>query len=401
MLKLQSFKNIGRDIGFALVHQRNLVYVTCWEDPRLDRVALNLQSDDTVLVITSGGCNALEYALDAPKQVYAIDVNPKQNALLELKIAAIRELDFEQFFQLFGRGRLPNFYQIYIQKLRPQLSLTSQAYWDKHGTKFFDSDRSFYFRGTTGNFALAVNYYIDNILKIRPSIDAILNAITPEERLSIYRSEIEPVFWKDYLISLLNSDIVLWMLGVPASQRQEMERYLEGGIATFIRQRCENVFTELPIQDNYFWRVFLKGEYSHDCCPEYLKEENFKRLKSGLVDRVRVETSTITNFLENCQDKISRFVLLDHMDWLSQSNHEELQQEWQAILDRASDKTRILYRSGAIKVQYLDSMQVSYRGKEQSLQELLVYDTELSSKLHPRDRVQTYGSFYIADLVTA
>lgn len=54
MLKLQSLKNIGQDIGFALVHQRNLVYVTCWEDPRLDRVALNLQADDTVVVITSG-----------------------------------------------------------------------------------------------------------------------------------------------------------------------------------------------------------------------------------------------------------------------------------------------------------------------------------------------------------
>lgn len=297
MLKLPSLKNIGRDIGFALVHQRNLVYVTCWEDPRLDRVALNLQSDDTVLVITSGGCNALEYALDAPKQIYAIDVNPKQNALLELKIAAIRELDFEQFFQLFGRGRLPNFYNIYTQKLRSHLSESSQAYWDKHGTKFFDSSRSFYFRGTTGNFALAINYYIDRILKIRPSIDAILNAETPEERLSIYRREIEPVFWKDYLINLLNSDVVLWMLGVPASQRQEMEKYLEGGIATFIRQRCENVFTQLPIQDNYFWRVFLKGEYSPNCCPEYLKQENFQRLKSGLVDRVKVQTNTITSFL--------------------------------------------------------------------------------------------------------
>ena len=31
---------------FNLVHRNNLVYNTCWEDPRLDRVALDLGPDD-------------------------------------------------------------------------------------------------------------------------------------------------------------------------------------------------------------------------------------------------------------------------------------------------------------------------------------------------------------------
>ncbi|NEO67447.1 MAG: DUF3419 family protein, partial [Moorea sp. SIO4G2] len=44
-------KDIWRYLGFSWGHQQNLVYVTCWEDPRLDRVALNLQADDTVVVI--------------------------------------------------------------------------------------------------------------------------------------------------------------------------------------------------------------------------------------------------------------------------------------------------------------------------------------------------------------
>lgn len=78
-----------------------------------------------------------------------------------------------------------------------------------------------------------------------------------------------------------------------------MELYLEGSVANFIRQRCEQVFLEMPIQDNYFWQVFLKGEYCQECCPEYLKEENFERLKSGLFDRIQVRTNTITSFLEN------------------------------------------------------------------------------------------------------
>ena len=46
-----------------MVHQHQLVYNTCWEDPRLDRQALELTAEDAVLVITSAGCNALDYAL--------------------------------------------------------------------------------------------------------------------------------------------------------------------------------------------------------------------------------------------------------------------------------------------------------------------------------------------------
>jgi S-adenosylmethionine-diacylglycerol 3-amino-3-carboxypropyl transferase len=93
---------------FNLVQRHNLVYNTCWEDPRLDRQALDLGPDDTVLVITSAGCNALDYALTGVKHVHAVDMNPRQNALLELKLAGIRHLDFGTFFQMFGRGRLPD-----------------------------------------------------------------------------------------------------------------------------------------------------------------------------------------------------------------------------------------------------------------------------------------------------
>ena len=53
---------------FKLVHGNNLVYNACWEDPRLDKEALNLTPNDSVLVITSAGCNALSYALEGVRR---------------------------------------------------------------------------------------------------------------------------------------------------------------------------------------------------------------------------------------------------------------------------------------------------------------------------------------------
>ena len=123
-------------------------YNTCWEDPRLDRVALELGPDDNVLVITSAGCNALDYALTSPNEVHAVDMNPRQNALLELKVAGIKDLEFDDFFQMFGLGRLSGVQQVYEQKLRSRLSEFGQAYWDKRIKRFFDNkSRTFYYRG--------------------------------------------------------------------------------------------------------------------------------------------------------------------------------------------------------------------------------------------------------------
>ena len=94
-------------VWFNLLYSKNLIYNTCWEDPCLDRAALNLGEDDTVLVITSAGCNTLDYALLGPQHIYAVDMNPRQNALVELKLAGIHHLDFDTFFAMFGRGHLP------------------------------------------------------------------------------------------------------------------------------------------------------------------------------------------------------------------------------------------------------------------------------------------------------
>ena len=70
---------------FNHVHGNNLVYNICWEDPRIDHQMLNLGPDDNVLVITSAGCNALDYILKGCNHVYAVDMNYRQNAVLELK----------------------------------------------------------------------------------------------------------------------------------------------------------------------------------------------------------------------------------------------------------------------------------------------------------------------------
>jgi S-adenosylmethionine-diacylglycerol 3-amino-3-carboxypropyl transferase len=91
---------------FDAIYSRSLIYNACWEDPAVDRQALGIAPGDRMLVITSAGCNVLDYALAGPAAIHAVDANPRQNALLELKLAGIRRLAFDDFFLLFGAGAI-------------------------------------------------------------------------------------------------------------------------------------------------------------------------------------------------------------------------------------------------------------------------------------------------------
>jgi S-adenosylmethionine-diacylglycerol 3-amino-3-carboxypropyl transferase len=72
--------------------------------------------------------------------------------------------------------------------------------------------------------------------------------------------------------------------------------------------------------------------------------------------------------------------------------------EWDAILKQSAEKTRILWRSGGLKTEYINSVPVDFQGQKTVLSEILSLQEEKAAELHKLDRVHTYGSFYVADL---
>ncbi len=383
---------------FKSVHGNNLVYNTCWEDPRLDRVALEFTPQDNVLVITSAGCNALDYVLAGPNHVNAVDMNPRQNALLDLKKSAIKNLQYEDVFKMFGEGRLPGVAGVYASKLRNDLPDWSQQFWDKK-IKWFDNPRkSFYYRGTSGAFARMIKIYNERIVRVKPQLNELLNADSVQQQREIYDNQLREKFWTGLMKFTMNRDTTMSMLGVPKAQRRQIENQYPGGLVKFIQDCMESVFADLPMKDNYFWRVYMTGRYTPECCPEYLKPDNVQRLKDGLLDNVSTHTDSVQGFLEKHDGKVSKFILLDHMDWLSDHFFPLLESEWQAIVDKAADNTRLIWRSGGLRTDFIDDVEVTLDGEVQKIAPRLNYNKTLADELHVVDRVHTYGSFYIADL---
>lgn len=385
---------------FRALYRRALVYNTCWEDPAVDRQALELRPQHTVLVITSAGCNALDYVLAGAGRVVAVDANPRQSALLELKLAGIRALGFDDFFFVFGRGRHPRFAELYRTRLRPLLSPYAQKYWDRHRQWFAHSGpgQSFYSHGLAGQVGRVLRGYLKLNRPLDAAIDELLGASTLDSQRRIYDELVSPALWKMPVNWALSTRLTMSALGVPPAQRQEVEREHEGGVVGYVRRSLDYVFRELPLEHNYFWQLYLRGHYTRECCPEYLKAHNFERLRAGAVDRIEVHTALVTDWLEAGDSPVDRFVLLDHMDWLSASEPAALAAEWQAILRRAAPGARAIFRSAHRDPAFLDATLLELRGARMSLRDAMRWHPALAERLTREDRVHTYAGFHIADL---
>ncbi len=381
---------------FNSVYSRSLVYNTCWEDPAVDRQALALQPDDSMLVITSAGCNVLDYALAGVAHVDAVDANPRQTALLELKLAGIRRLEFEDFFALFGRGYHPRAQQIYRDVLRAGLSEFACGFWDEKISWFVSPVGSFYYHGLSGIVARMFRSYLRMRPQLSGAVHSLLDRHDPAEQRSLYDEKIRPLMWSPGMNWALSRQMTMTLLGVPYPQRREVQAQHEGGVAGFIREAIEYVFCELPARSNYFWRVYLLGQYAPDCCPEYLRAENFQILKAGRADCIEPHTCTVTDFLRDHDQRISKFVLLDHMDWMASYYPEALVEEWQWIMARATPGARLIFRSAHAQPRYLDTLRIGEAG--QNLHSLLQFRPDLARALHSQDRVHTYAGFHIADV---
>jgi len=379
---------------FDAIYSRALVYNTCWEDPAVDRLVLKIGPDDRILVITSAGCNVLDYALLGPAAIHAVDANPRQNALLELKLAGIRHLEYEDFFTAFGQGHHSRFETLYRRALRSHLSPFARGFWDGRVRWFGNPRGSFYFHGLSGIVAKGFHAYLRVRPRLAASIAELFETRSLDDQRHVYETRVQPLIWSPTINWTLSRQLTMSMLGVPHPQRKEVQEQHERGVAGFVRESLDYVFRQLPVWTNYFWMVYVRGRYTQDCCPEYLKPANFTALKGGLADCIQLHTATVSELLAGNARRFSKYVLLDHMDWMSSYAPRALAEEWSLILKRARGDARIIFRSAHAAPAYLEALELG-GGR---LRDCLRFHPELSAQLQPLDRVHTYAGFHIADI---
>jgi betaine lipid synthase len=267
---LQKHKQFGNEF----------IYAFTWEDSRVDQRLLKINSEDVILCLTSAGDNLLDYLYScSPRRIHAVDLNPNQSHLLELKVAAYQALSYSEFWKMFGEGKFPQFREVLLRKLSPYLSSQALQFWlNKEG--IFTSPRGLYEYGGSGG-AMKLIRILFKITGLENTVKAICEAKTLNEQRELW-PQLRRVIMNKILHWTLVGSVFLWKLaGVPAEQAamitkdyldQESINPLKVGLRgasegeamwQYIYNTLEPVAREtLLSEDNYYYLLTLRGSYT-------------------------------------------------------------------------------------------------------------------------------------------
>lgn len=349
-------------------HHERIHYSQCWEDPDTLVKALRITPDDEVLSITSGGDNTLALALENPRGITAVDVNPAQNYLLELKVAALRVLSYRSWLEFLGIYPSARRAQVFLT-LKPHLSCAARTWWERRAPLI---DRGIVHAGKFERY-LTVFRRLLPLVHSRERRNELLSLSTLADQERFYREKWNTFAWR-FVFALLFNRTLLKLFG---RGPKSFTYATSNDIAAQYFKRAERALTEIPIARNYFIAFILTGSYpSREHVPPYLKEETFERLRRA-VGTIRFVNSGLREFLTTQHDNsFSKFNLSDVFETMS---GDETHRVFRELVRVGRDGSVVAYWNNLVR-----------RHAPDALDGAVSHETEMAMALHRDDR----GFFY-------
>lgn len=355
----------------------DIIYAQCWEDPDMDRKAFQINSEDVVFSITSGGCNTLAFLADNPKKVVALDISPYQNFLLELKMAAFREFDYPELLEFLGvtpSARRAGLYTRLTKYLRPECLQYWNAQPDKIAGGVIHCGRyERYMRLLKKGLTLMVG-------KSLP--EALFSCKTDAERIKLYEERWNNFRWRLFTRVFLSRTVMTLLF--TGKFFEQLETSFSFG--DHFRGNIKRAITTLPLQENYFLAYILLGRfYDLENLPVYLRKDNFEKIKSR-IDRIEIVTAPPGEYFGSLpENAISRFNLSNIFEWMDPADVENLLKE---IIRVARNGAVLTYRNLLVP-----------RARPAALAQWIEPQKTLSEGLYATDRSFIYRA-YIVEKIT-
>jgi S-adenosylmethionine-diacylglycerol 3-amino-3-carboxypropyl transferase len=327
-----------------------LVYPQIWEDPEVDIQAVQLNANSRIFTISSGGCNAMNYLTISPEKITVVDLNEAHIALIKLKKIAVIHLDQEAFFDFFGRADLIKNIDTYKAKIKPYLDEKTIRYWEGKET-FWSKPRiqyftdGFYRHGLLGRF-IGLIHWVSHALGY--DISQMMQARTLKEQKTLFDKYVSPVFDTRLLKFLSNRSVVLYSLGIPPSQFDEMDKEskeMKMGMHELLKNRARRLACDFPLENNYFaWQAFNRSyDIKHrKAIPRYLMASHFDSLKKQ-VEKLSIHHASMTEHLKKMPEKsLNAYLFLDAQDWMDENQLTEL---WQEVNRTSMSGARVVFRT--------------------------------------------------------
>lgn len=354
-----------------------LLFAQCWEDPRMDYEALQVQPQHTVLSVTSGGCNTLSLAALGPARVIAVDLNPTQSCLLELKIAGIRTLTHGEYLEFLGVRDSSARWELY-HDVREALTPDARAYWDTQRPAI---ESGLLAAGRYERYLAAFRKLL-RVIEGHRNIERLLACGSLEEQRRFYEQTWDSFRWRLFF-RVFFSRTVLGLGGLDP----RFFSYVNG-VANFgehFRKLTQHMLVDLPVRDNYFLAQIALGRYLDErAMPPYLLAENFETLRQT-VDRIEIVTAELGTVLKDLpSSSVDAFNFSNVFEWVPPETFEAMLRETHRV---ARPGARLCYRNLLVR-----------REHPRSLDHLFTPHDELAARLLYHDRSFVYSNFEVASV---
>ena len=350
---------------------KKIAYSTCWEDFETINNALQINEKDRLISISSAGCNVLNALLFSPKKILAIDFNPYQNHLLELKIESIKNLNYEEFIELIGVKESKNRNKIY-KKIRKKLSKNSQEFWNKN-TKLIQ--KGIMYNGKQEKYIKLIGRILRSF-KGNKIFEEFLQLKKIEQQKQYFNLYFKGFIWNSFFRFLYSKPVML-----VAKDKLVLNQIDDNSYHIKFKKRTEHAIKNIPVYKNPFASLALRGKYLDErFYPDYLKKENFEKLKNN-VDRIEIKNSNIADLLKKQpKNSYTKINLSNSLDWITPEEFEDALKEVARVL---KDKGRFCYFNTLINRKIPNSIKNIKSKKEKA------------DKLLKKDRSFLYGNFEI------
>ncbi|KAJ6064315.1 hypothetical protein N7499_012995 [Penicillium canescens] len=353
--------------------QNEYIYAFTWEDPRVDHRLLNIGKDDVILAITSAGDNILDYLQKGPRRVHAVDLNPNQNHLLELKVASYTALGHRDMWKIFGEGKHPKFRELLISKLSPHLSSQAFQYWLEHTHTFTSASGHGLYETGGSRHAIRMVRWLFNIFGLQGEVRKMCEAQTLAEQREIWPRIRRVLMSRPLHWAIVSTEWFAWKAaGVPRNQRNMIvdDFFRRNGLTEdmkvgkdvsgqsiweYVVNTLDPVVNDTLISnDNYFYFLCVQGKFSRRCHPTYLSPQAHVKLSTpGAFDGLRIHTDEINEVINRITPgTLTIAVVMDSMDWFDPSGDAAPAQA-RTFNDALKKGGRILLRSASIDPWYI------------------------------------------------
>lgn len=256
----------------TLLSESLIRYSQVWEDYDLLIKGLAIQPDDHILSIASAGCNALAMLLEEPASVTAVDLNPAQTALCELKKAAFLNLKYEEMVELVGASPSSRRSALY-QEIRGALPEEARLYFDQNGASI---EQGLIGVGRLEKYFGA--FVKDVVLPVATSaeLEAFLRSETLEEQAKFVDAKFRDEAYKAKHVVEMGQERI-----ANDGRDPTQFKYVENGdVGGYFYNRFVRQCSEVPVAGNFYLQYFFLGHYLDlENGPAYLRRENFDKLR--------------------------------------------------------------------------------------------------------------------------